>query len=289
MASTRLALAIGAALALIPTAIAISTSRRRRSLGRTTSKATIPDAEARTLNADEAAEAARHKLYFSKPAPDEDETDCLILGKEHPNYSFGKYRVCLSPNQKKVLFNGKKGKKLGCGVFACAYGSPSPTKVVKFTRDSEDVAALLEAQKTGLVPKVYATYKLRDGGHAIRTDDETPVYALVVERLKPVAPKDREQLDNELSLAGDVIDGYESKADFCNSSSKAACDTVEAAVKLKETGIKWSDIHSGNIGFDKNGDVKILDLGVTGTQLKEQPKILAGASRRLVKRRLRSV
>ncbi len=269
---------------LIPAAILLRESRRkRRGLGRTTLDEDVYE--------DEDEEERRKKAYFAKPT--RDEGDCLILGRYHPSYKFGEYRVCLSPNQKKVLFKGKKGKKLGCGVFACAYGTTSRTKVVKLTRDSEDVAALLEAQKLepDVVPKVYETYKLRDGGHAINTDEETPVYALVVERLKQIPPAERVQLDDELPMIPDVVGGYESIDNYCAFNSKIACDTAKAAIKLKDAGIKWEDVHSGNIGIDKKGNIKVLDLGVTGTQLKEQPKILAGlaGARQLQRRALRSV
>lgn len=273
--------AFGSALVLIPAAILIGESRKRRGLGRTTLDEDPTD--------EDDDEETRKQQYFAKPT--RDEGDCLILGKYHPSYKFGEYRVCLSPNQKKVLFKDKKGKKLGCGVFACAYGTSSRTKVVKFTRDSEDVAALLEAQKLDVVPKVYETYKLRDGGHAINTDEETPVYALVVERLKQIPPAERIELDEQLPMIPDVVGGYESIDNYCAFNSKIACETAKAAIKLKEAGIAWEDVHSGNIGLDKNGNVKVLDLGVTGTQLKEQPKILAGltGARRLQKRALRSV
>ncbi len=224
--------------------------------------------------------------YEQRNKPAKDEGDCLILGKEHAGrYKFGPYRVCLTANQKKVL---RPGKKLGCGVFACAYAQGAGG-VVKFTRDAEDVAALIKAQPLGVVPKVYGTYKLKNDGTAINPTIglKTPVYAMVVERLKPIPPEARADLDSTLSMITDVLAGYDD-TDICDS-GQIACETFKAARTLKDAGINWDDIHSGNIGLDKQGHVKVLDLGVTGTQLVKQPKVLADAQRRLKKRALRGL
>lgn len=214
-----------------------------------------------------------------------DDGDCLILGKQHMGkYRFGKYKVCLTDNQKKVLFGkiGKIGKKLGCGTFACAYAK-GRDKVVKFTRDSEDVAALAQAQKTGVVPKLYATYKIKDGGHAIGTYEETPVYAVVVERLRTLDPGDKAMFDED-SYKVDAVMRGENEDEVCDdgSCSDLVREAIEASRKLKAAGIEWIDTHGGNVGYDKkSGKLKVLDLGVTGTQLKEDPKILEGAMHRL--------
>lgn len=284
MAAPRWLWALGTALIAIPVAIAVESSRRKRGLGAVDPMAKTGAYEHKPVEVDENPDDPDNP-YMQKPP--KDVGDCLVLGKDHPLHKFGEYRVCLTPNQKKTLFKNKKGRKLGCGVFACAYGTRDPDKIVKFTRDSEDVAALLEAQELGVVPKVFATYKLKDGGHSIKTDDETPVYALVVERLKTFSPVEREILDNELHQVRDLIEAPDIR-DACSTirddggdCSAITQQTAEAARKLREAGIDWSDIHSGNIGLDKQGNVKILDLGITGTQLKEQPKILEGPKRKL--------
>src|SRR5271170_5336494 len=141
------------------------------------------------------AQSERTELVYAKPKPDEG--NCLILGNDNTNYPFGRYRVCLTPNQEKKLFGRKfdQQKKLGCGVFACAYTAPGGKKVVKFTRDSEDVAALIKAQKTGVVPKVYKVFKIKQGGKSIAKHETTDVYALVVERLVPLTPPQREAFE----------------------------------------------------------------------------------------------
>jgi hypothetical protein len=284
----RLAWLFGVALVAIPVGIAIGSSRKSKREGSINGAVDPYD---KTGDPDEDSIQA---FYNAKPPADDG--DCLVLGNEHPFHKFGRYRVCLTPNQKKTLFKNRKGKKLGCGVFACAYDASG--KVVKFTRDSEDVAALLEAQDTGVVPKVYATYTIKDGGHSIKTDEETPVYALVVEKLKTFGPAEREAIDSEMDQvtnvmqqvdqgeAGSIAEACRDSADGCSPITR---QVAEAAYELRRNGIEWSDRHAGNIGLDSHGNLKILDLGVTGTQLKEQPKILEGARRKLAKRLLGSV
>jgi len=278
---------------------AISTSRR----GRSSAVTTTP------IESDE--EEFDEYGYYITP---EDTDDCLVLGHAHPELKFGRYRACLTNNQKRVLFKNRKGKKLGCGVFACAYGTSSPNKIVKFTRDPEDVAALLETQETGAVPEVYETYKLKEPGHAIKSGKKTPVYALVIERLKTFTSEKRSEIDAEFwgpaagrsgNLVKRVLDEVAvGEAPSISKACRAIRDyegescgmitqkTAEAVEKLRTAHVDVSgvlnDLHAGNIGLDKDGNVKILDLGFTGTRLKEQPKILAKATKRLARRRLKS-
>lgn len=222
---------------------------------------------------------------------------CLRLGKKH--FRFGDpYRVCLTANQEKKLFRGQRRKmrKLGCGVFACAYESPAKSRVVKFTRDEQDVAALLQAQKSGVVPKVFAVYKLAQGGRTIpkrdpftmRLDDpeDVSVYALVVEKLRTVPPSEREMVDDELLRVREgLVEGKQSGNDFCDAQvdedgntgcSDVQLHTVNAYEKLKQLGIDWTDMHAGNIGYDRNGRLKVLDLSLTKTELEKEPEVLEG-------------
>jgi hypothetical protein len=228
-----------------------------------------------------------------------DEDECLILGKPHANYDHARYRVCLTPNQEQALFKGKrtKQKKLGCGVFACAYTAPGSTRVVKFTRDSEDVAALLKAQKSGIVPKVHAVYRLKQEGKTMPTREPwsgrtaesryVPVYALVMERLRTIPSSDEEDTNGSLMSVLDVPKEVVDAREVCNvieENQGAPCDdlqreTAEIREKLHKLGIKWTDIHAGNIGYDKHGKLKALDLGVSKTELKRRLKILEGLAR----------
>jgi len=49
---------------------------------------------------------------------------------------------------------------------------------------------------------------------------------------------------------------------------------------LRARGIEWMDIHAGNIGVDKKGRWKALDLGASTTPLQTELPELAGARRR---------
>jgi hypothetical protein len=49
---------------------------------------------------------------------------------------------------------------------------------------------------------------------------------------------------------------------------------------LLSRGIDWLDMHAGNIGVDKRGRWKALDLGASPTPLREEPPILAGQKRK---------
>jgi hypothetical protein len=236
-------------------------------------------------------------VYYKPPKKDEP-SGCLLIGRKHENVSgSGEYRVCLTENQRQALFRGKIGKKLGCGVFACAYAA-GPRKVVKFTRDRDDVAALLEAQSTGVVPKVYSAFKLKQTGEMTGRNEDKPwltpqdptVYALVLERLKTLSVPQRKALDERLYQAPNVIGGAMTTDDMCRGSGEyqICAETVMVVRKLRNAGIDWRDIHAGNIGIDRKGHVKALDLGLTSTELKQRIDVLEGRRPgRPIKRRLR--
>ena len=218
-----------------------------------------------------------------RPQLPKDEGDCLQLGKDHPRYKFGQYGVCLTENQQKTLFGKKRGKKLGCGVFACAY-EKTKSKVVKFTRDPEDVAALMKAQKTGVVPKLYSVYEIMQGGE--NSDGRsTQVYALTLERLRPLGPDERAMFDGGEDEVGvgyrvlDVVDDGRDPNEVCDDGGcgPAFVQTLAAVEKLDSIGIKWRDIHGGNVGFDSKGKLKVLDVGISGTKLEKEPEVLEGA------------
>lgn len=49
---------------------------------------------------------------------------------------------------------------------------------------------------------------------------------------------------------------------------------------LLKRGVDWADIHAGNIGADKDGRWKALDLGNSPTTLKQEPPVLNGLYRK---------
>lgn len=204
-----------------------------------------------------------------KPPKKDDPSGCLLIGRKH-GHRADEYRVCLTENQEQTLLKGNKiGKKLGCGVFACAYAL-GRAKVVKFTRDRDDVAALLEAQGSGVVPKVYNVFKLKQGGHMAPHDEEVPVYAMTLERLKTLSSVPARKALDEALFSDPPCRGHGPEV------AKICFRTLDVQRKLGALGIDWGDVHSGNIGVDRAGHVKALDLGLTNTQLKQRIDVLAG-------------
>jgi hypothetical protein len=53
----------------------------------------------------------------------------------------------------------------------------------------------------------------------------------------------------------------------------------KVSVDLAKRGIDWSDVHAGNIGFDKHGRLKALDVGASTTPLDTELPELAGRKR----------
>jgi hypothetical protein len=249
--------------------------------------------------------------YFVKP------------GKAHPSYPGGKYNVCITSNQHRELFGAgaplAAPQPLGCGVFACAYLSTDPNKIVKVTRDHSDVAALQAAQGLPGVPKLYGAFQL--ASHAFWTRPEryvphdpysyrTPkekraarptVFGLIVERLRPLDKQQRLRWRRRINcLAWQLSHDHEPRAvvkGCCPIKPKAerrAClrggiQLARTVEKLRERGIKVGDLHAGNVGLDARGRWKILDLGqAEGAGYPDVPD-LAGARRgRRLKRQRRA-
>lgn len=229
-----------------------------------------------------------------------DQDVCLRLGNRNYTWSpKGRYQVCLTENQQNVLFGGKPKfegrKKLGCGVFACAYQpTAASSKVIKFTRDASDVAALIEAQPTGAVPKLYRAFKLKQGGAWEQDGEPIPdVYAVEVERLKPM-DKDmqREMWDGYVGEATRTqqrcaravyVDAQVFKKDKY---LRASCGVADAVLALDKVGLTdLRDLHGGNMGYDKRGKLKILDLGLSSadfSRTKEPAELAAPKIRRML-------
>ena len=120
----------------------------------------------------------------------------LTLGKRHPRFAPSTYKTCITPTQAKELFGSdRKPRPLGCGVYACVFEHKDAGKVVKITRDSSDVAGLLQGQGLEQVPKVYAHHKLvgrprwttprpKLHPHWQEWPEQPEAFALVVEKLR---------------------------------------------------------------------------------------------------------
>jgi hypothetical protein len=217
-------------------------------------------------------------------------------GKAHPNYPGGKYNVCITPNQHRELFGAgapAAPTPIGCGVFACAYPSADPGKIVKVTRDHSDVAALKAAQGLPGVPKLFGAFQLASHAFWARPERYVPrdpydysyrtpkekralrptVFGLVVERLRPLDKQQRLRWRRRINcIAWQMSRDHEPRAvvkGCCPTKPKAerrAClrggiQLARTVEKLREHGIKVGDLHAGNVGLDARGRWKILDLG----------------------------
>jgi hypothetical protein len=222
----------------------------------------------------------------------------------------GTYDICLSPNQKRVLFGAASPKRLGCGTFACAW-SKGATRVVKITTDPDDVTALLEAQGLSHIVRVHKAYRLSNA--ALNQEGEkADAWALITERLyepddslkqwineapimiwadhfermygrrfiQPGKGDKRYYLSRELKDEGRTTCEWSDYPDECEEFMEELADTVE---KLGKRGINWQDAHHENIGVTKPGGTvwKALDLGISGEGRKPKVKALRDARRML--------
>ena len=242
----------------------------------------------------------------------------LQQGGAHWNYPGGPWKTCITPNQHQTLFGPgiplrKAPPRWGKGVFAGVYSRDADT-VVKITRDKSDVDGLNLAQETGFVPKVFATYRLTSPAywsspkyavsHSGKPRPAKPeAFAMVVERLQPLKGADRGAVNKIASCISHWSRGGDEREveDACCPKSRSkraraatsklgnsapACSTdvkrlSDMYYRLADYNIEWRDMHGGNFGRDKHGQLKVLDLGVSAqVQEDSQHDALDGARRR---------
>lgn len=249
----------------------------------------------------------------------------LRLGKAHFSYAPSSWEACITPTQAQTLFeHANKPKPEGCGVFACVYPHPDPSKIVKITRDPSDVAALIRTQKTSIGPKVFQAHKL--GSHAYwtkpksRTEkyhvwpDQPQGFALVLERLRPLAGEEKRTWDKRLAkftqarqdalktaVDVDPVTAPLHKKTVKRDVAERVCpregpdaEICQARIRELETmidtladwGVDWVDIHAGNIGVDSKGRWRVLDMGASQTPLYEKDvPVLEGQRRKRRRKR----
>jgi hypothetical protein len=211
----------------------------------------------------------------------------------------GKYKVCVTPTMQERLFPDRlPPHPLGCGVFACAYPHKDRDKVVKITSDPADVGNLQHAQGLPRVPKLYETYEVRSPHRWSKPGRpyQPAVYAMVLERLRPLDQRERRRWARRINWAGFVLrqshghlplppgsqrGGWRMPAGWTmqvvrrmmthcprkvSPHETALCralvvDMTRTYRDLLERGIAWRDIHAGNVGLDEKGRWKVLDLG----------------------------
>lgn len=215
----------------------------------------------------------------------------------------GQYDVCLSPTQVQALFHGKNpGPALGCGTFACVWPT-SGQRLVKLTRDRDDVTGLEVARGMRHVVKVFDARELPQAGYDLRTKRRIPVYAVTVERLKPLSRPQQKALSRPLERARMAMLHLARKhrgqpASFrvepevqaslatraCKLTPGPGCERFTRSffdtwAELFRRGVVWQDAHTGNVAMDERGGWKAIDLGYSGTRKRTKIPVLRGAWR----------
>jgi hypothetical protein len=252
---------------------------------------------------------------------------CLRQGREKVGHPGGAYRFCLTPAQMQRLFGSETPRKIGCGVYGCAYESPDPSKVVKITRDEADVAALQQFQGKDWAPKVYNAWELDVPRKWLSRKTKQPlnVWAIEVERVAPTfaAPKwkhpslcirntvvnssgrtIRSQLTTlpyrqetrrtawkafQSKIAKGINIKYSiedaQKALTCcrgmGSKNTPICNNFANTIgrihrEALAAGVDLNDLHYKNIGIGRDGNIKVLDMGASGTRLSNVVPTLKG-------------
>lgn len=223
-----------------------------------------------------------------------------LIGRSHYWAARNPYIQCVTRNQLRTLFTAKNANKamrvptsvpdsdrasrdsyyeqrlsaLGCGVFACAWPR-NRTTVVKITNDQSDVASLIKANHAGVkgVPKLYKVWKLMSPRHNPRGVPNQS-YGMIVERLYP------HPAAKNIYCIRDSADAEEAKVNCCHPTDKdclkLATQITTTGEELLDLGIRVRDLHEENIGVDRKGNWKILDMGLTTTPLTEKLPELRG-------------
>ena len=184
-------------------------------------------------------------------------------------------RACLTPTQLHRLFGGRlPGPPVGSGGRASVYAAPRPDRLVKLTVDPEDVAGLLRGQGSRHLVEVDAAYELPQGTAAIDGDTRRPLYAVVVERVRPLPAG----LSAGFRAASTVLKSRGGQPAACAHFSgltpaehEVCGQVVEAYSDLRQHGVDWADRSWANAGYDAAGRLKVLDVGSPG-DMRHRPK-----------------
>lgn len=218
------------------------------------------------------------------------ERRCLQTGSGEGVYD-KPFFTCLTDRQWGKLFGPttSRVRPIACGSFACVYPARDPDKVVKLTADPTDVIATRAAQGIPHVVTLYSHGKVRGGhfgdppGGAVSGGVYDERWAMVLERLKPLRGRESRQVAREwMKCARDqrkkrtgkrekvCCDRYTGGGQLPKSgmtpTRRKRCRRLVAATKFldekfRERGIQFTDWHGGNIGRDREGNWKLLDLG----------------------------
>lgn len=209
----------------------------------------------------------------------------------------------------------RPGDLIGVGSFAAAYSHrTNPERVVKFTADPNDAKASIRLQGKNLKGSVNVHRVVRlkgvDGVTAVMEKagrwsppKRTPIYGIITERVSTEGLNDAQTAVVSLvngkmfylhkEIAGispkqfklaDWADPYEietkckrqpHRAAGCQKAVEQVYDAIDELAN--EGGVIATDVHSGNWGVRSNGDLVMLDFGVSHAEGKSPPiKSLAG-------------
>lgn len=213
---------------------------------------------------------------------------CLQVGTYAPDYTGQPMEsrsgpvYCMTQSQWSTL---QPGERLGCGSFGCAYERPDG-RVVKVTTDPSDIAALRAGQGHKRVVKLFAAYKLPSD------ERNRKFYAAITERLRRPSPQIeqyaatmrnekrflRDNFDVARASNGELPFGakYIMRQHYRESLRKSVCgafphsskscrrfvsDVIRVHEHLGRRGFNFFDVHPHNIGADRLGTWKFLDVG----------------------------
>lgn len=232
----------------------------------------------------------------------------LQVGRDEPSHRLqyqeaeGPGRVYLTPAQRRKLFGAASpGQVLGRGKYASVFATSDPKRVVKLTHDASDAAALVRAQRTGVVPALHAAYELEQPSISKYNNGRRPVYALVLDRLNPVPPEEdahvlpalRRTRQAILKKSTGPIGVQQVTAPGNPPCETAECLTtasqlVRAVNRLRAVGISWTDLNVMNLGYAADGTLRVLDVGAHGEAPGKLPVLVSGGKAPQAQRHRRS-
>ncbi|MDX1371093.1 MAG: hypothetical protein R3321_01405 [Nitrososphaeraceae archaeon] len=142
------------------------------------------------------------------------------------------------------FYNLKQGEVLGAGVFGRAVlTDEDPPRVVKSGMIGEnEVEALQLASRLGIGPKVYAAQ------YDLSTKDNADIFNLKAAMGRVLM----DRVDGDVVARGPIPVPEETLNKI-----------IEARAKLHKSGFAHNDMHGGNVILDKQGNVKLIDLGLS--------------------------
>lgn len=169
---------------------------------------------------------------------------------------------------------------LGCGSFGCVYPIEGrPDVVVKITGDFSEAAAartVVLAEAQGKHFPALVRY------HCVYGVKGAPMFAVLMERLLRLDPPEYKfiaSVENDLdaanrgdreALASTIARAREALGAHGAEQVRRLVQTVEA---LRGIGIRYHDLHRGNVLKDASGAWRIIDLGVSVVPTQAVPRL----------------